>query len=412
MKKKWISFLLFSLISSCCSAQTAGYKFYSQLDTVKRSGFYNIEVTPELSAHIKTDYSDLRIINKDKRWVPHILHAPWYQQTSHYAAYEQKFSIVENSKTNTAILVESSKNVSSNIGLIITNTAAERFCTLSGSDDKDNWFVINDSIVLNPTATENKTENTFDINFPPTSYRFYKVVIHNNNKDPFNIKGVVQYYSPEIRDTLRKLNDNPVVSLQQKDSGKISYIKVIQQQPYHFDNISLQLSGVKYYNRKVDLYIPYTDKHSFANPGRLLESFTASNNSTLKFNILPTKSSALYLLITNDDNLPLTVKEVKTAYSNHYITAYLDSGSNYSLIMDNDDAIMPNYDLSELNTKLSDSTPYLQFGKITAFPENVLPVKSEKKNNWILWTSIIAALLILLFFTFKMIKEVDKKKTT
>jgi hypothetical protein len=411
MKKKWINLLLFGFITVSCAAQTDGYKFYSKLDSVKTSGFYNVEVTPELSAHVKTDYSDLRIINASNKWVPHVLHAPWYERTSHQAAYDQKFSIIENSKANTVILIESSKNISSNIGLIITNTAAERFCTLSGSNDKENWFVINDSILLNPSASENETENIFSINFPPTSYRFYKVEIHNNNKDPFNIKGVVKYSSPEVRDTLRKLNDNPVVSLQQKDSGKISYIKITQQQPYQFDNISLQLSRVKYYNRKVDLYVPDADNSSFANPGQLLQSFTISNNSTLKFNILLTKSSVLYLLINNEDNLPLTVDSVKTACSNHYITTYLEAGSSYRLIMDNENAVMPNYDLSKLNSKIPDSISFLQFGKITAFTEIKPVVTAAKNNKWILWFAIAAALLILLFFTYKMFKEVDKRET-
>ncbi len=410
MKKKWINLLLFSLIPFCCSAQTDGYKFYSKLDSINTSGFYNIEFTPELSAHVKTDYSDIRIINSNNKWVPHLLHAPWYEQTSHQAAYDQKFSIIENSKVNTGILIESGKNISSNIGLVITNTAAERFCTLSGSDDKENWFVINDSILLNPASSENETENIFRINFPPTSYRFYKVVIHNNYKDPFNIKGVVEYSSTEIRDPLRKLNDNPAVLLQQKDSGKISYIKITQQQPYQFDNISLQLSGVKYYKRKIDLFIPYTDNHAFSNPGQLLQSFSVSNNSTLKYTVPLSKASVLYVLIYNEDNLPLTVKEVKTACSNHYITAYLDSGNNYSLIIDNEDAVLANYDLSKLNSKLPDSIPYLQFGKITPQAENILPVTPEKKNNWLLWSAIAAALLILLFFTYKMLKEVDKRK--
>ena len=73
-------------------------------------------------------------------------------------------------------------------------------------------------------------------------------------------------------------------------------------------------------------------------------------------------------------------------------------------------AQIPNYDLSRLNIKLSDSTPFLSFKKINAFKETPVITPVKKNNNWILWTSIIAALLILLLFTKKMIKEVDKRK--
>ena len=410
MKKKWINFLLLSLITICCTAQTGGFKFYCKLDSVKTSGFYNIELTPELTAHLKTDHSDLRIVNDSGKWIPHVLHAPAYEKTDIGLIKDLKFTITENSGVNTVLIIESGQRISDNIGFIITNTAAERFCTLSGSNDKNNWFVINDSVLLSPVPAENETENISGINFPSNNYRFYKVTIRNKNKDPFNIKGVVEYASAkEITNPLNKLIENPLGAIQQKDSGKISYIKVSQQLPYQFDNISLQLSGVKYYNRKIDLYVPYSDNSSISNPGQLLQSFTISNNSTLQFKVPLTKAAVYFLFINNEDNLPLTVNKVKTAISNHYITAYLENGINYKMIMDNEAAIMPNYDLAKLNSKMPDSISYLQVGKIMPV-ENNLATTPSKNNKWILWVTIAAALLILLFFTYKMFKEVDKRK--
>jgi Protein of unknown function (DUF3999) len=413
MKKKWINLLLFGLITICCTAQTGGYKFYSKLDSVTTSGFYNIELTPDLYAHLKTDYSDLRIVNDAGKWIPHVLHVPANEKTDMALIMPLKFSIIENSGINTVLLIEGVQKISNNIGLVITNTAAERFCTLSGSNDKKSWFVINDSVLLSPVPAENETENILRINFPATSYRFYKVIIRNKNKDPFNIRGVVEYATAsKVTNRLNKLIDNPVGTIQQKDSGKISYIKISLQLPYQFDNISLQLTGVEYYTRKVDLYIPYNENHSFSNPGQLLQSFTVSNNSSLQFKIPLTKASVYYLLINNEDNLPLTVNEVKTAISNHYITAYLENGNNYTLIMDNEAAVMPDYDLAKLNSKIPDSILFLHVGKITAAEENKLVTTPAKNNKWILWASIAAALLILLFFTYKMFKEVEKRKTT
>ena len=409
MKKNWINILLFALISFNAAGQTDGYKFYCRLDSVPTPGFYNIEITPELSAHLKTDYSDLRIVNRDGKWIPHIVHVPADERTAHEVAMHLKFSLAENSNKNTIIIIENGKAISSNIGLIISNTAAERFCALSGSNDKSNWFIINDSILLNPVASDSATENIFNINFPPNNYTFYKLIIHNNNKYPLNIKGVVENEKANIPKLRSKLTDNPATTIQQKDSGKISYIKITQQQPYQFDRISLQINGVKYYSRKVDLYIPGTDKSSFTEPGQLLQSFTVSNNSTLQYNVPLTKSAVFYLLISNEDNLPLTVSGVKTACSNHYITAYLEADT-YRLIMDNEDAVMPAYDLVKLNNKIPDSISFLQVEKTEAFTENKPVVIEAKNNKWMLWLAIALALVILVFFTYRMLKEVDKRK--
>lgn len=411
MKKSWINIFILCLCTLSCIAQTAGYKFYSKLDSVKKNGFYNIEITPELTAHLKTDYSDIRVVNDSGKWIPHILHLPVKEKVFDAVNFILKFTKIENSNISTTFLVEAAQDKASNIGFVITNTAAERFCTLSGSNDKKNWFVINDSILLTPVPVDKTIENTLWIYFPPNNYMFYRVVIHNNHKDPLNIKEVVQQSAAyTIENPSIKSIENPVPVVQQKDSGKISYIKISQQQPFHFDNISLQLSGVKYFYRNVNLYIPESEDHSFSNPGELIRSFTVSNNSTLQFYTRLVKSSAFYLLIHNEDNMPLTVKQVKTGFSNRFITAYLETGVNYRLVLDNTAAVLPNYDLSKLNTPEPDSVPHLLFNKIISSGEAKPPVVTEKNNNWIFWVAIGAALLILLFFTYKMLTEVDKRK--
>ncbi len=100
MRKKWSSLLLFCYLSFCCTAQTAGYKFYAPLDSVKTAGFYNIEITPELSAHLKTDYSDLRIVNDSGKWVPHLLRIPANEIVIDAIQWEMK--IIKNNNSSVA----------------------------------------------------------------------------------------------------------------------------------------------------------------------------------------------------------------------------------------------------------------------------------------------------------------------
>jgi len=412
MKKKWFSIFLFSLLSVCCFAQTEGYRFYSKLDSIPRSGFYNIELTPALSAHLKTDHSDLRIINSRGKWVPHILRFPAMEWNIAAVEMDMSFSRTEKAGS-TGLVIENRDSIISNIGLVIRNTAAERFCTLSGSDDRNSWFIINDSILINPIPEEKGAMSKFRIDFPPSSYKFFKVLIHNNNKDPFDIKGVIQHTSaPLPPQAENKLIQNPAPRIQQKDNGRISYIKISQQEPYHFNGISLKLSGVKYFSRKADLFIPAAEGHSFSNPGRLLQSFTISNNSTLEFLIPRANAGTFYLLVYNEDNLPVTVEEVKTWASYCYITSYLEKGDHYRILMDNPAAIMPNYDLARPDNKILDSIPFLSFGKISAIAENELTESTAGNKKWMIWAAIIVALLVLLYFISKMLKDVDKRKTS
>ncbi|MEP7144660.1 MAG: hypothetical protein ABI707_17390, partial [Ferruginibacter sp.] len=49
------------------------FNYTAELDTVASTGFYAITISPQLSAYIKTDLADIRIADKNKQWVPHIL---------------------------------------------------------------------------------------------------------------------------------------------------------------------------------------------------------------------------------------------------------------------------------------------------------------------------------------------------
>jgi hypothetical protein len=411
MRKKWTSSILFCLLTICCNAQTAGYKFYSLLDSVKTSGFYNIEIGPALSAKINTFYSDLRVVNAAGKWVPHVLHWPAIETSGDPVNHDLKFTKSEVLNSSTSLIIESRKEAISNLGIIIRNTAAERFCTLSGSDDQQKWFVINDSLLLNPLPGKNAVTSVLRINFPLSNYRFFKLVILNKNKDPFDIMQVFSAGAADLPTSLPpKFIQNPACSIEQKDSGKISYIKVMQQDLYHFDKINIKAAGVKYFSRKAELYIPSAGNHSLANPGQLWQSFTISNNGTLEYKLETTNAPEFYLLISNEDNLPLKITAVSTAADYRYLTAYLEKGQQYRLLMNNPSATPPNYDLAGIGTKISDSIPFIAFGNITAIKEPPAVIEKRRNDNWILWSAIIAALLILLLLTIKMVKEIDKRK--
>jgi hypothetical protein len=411
MKQRLINIFIGCLLSVCCKAQMEGYKFYAALDSVKTSGFYNISLSPEINAHLKIDYRDVRIVNGAGKWVPHAVHVPAFEINTDIVNADLKYSIKENNKTNTIIIINAANLSLNDIQLSIRNTIAERYCSLSGSEDNANWFVVNDSIFINPTPTETKNDNVFSLNFPLSNYKFYKLVIINSNKDPLSINGIassILAYEPHI--TKREVIKNSIPTISQKDSGKISYIKIIQQHPYHFDGFNIKISGVKYYSRNADIFIPTNANHSFSNPGKLLQSYTISNNSNLSFRLPLINDSLFYLLIHNEDNLPLRVNEVNTTLNEPILKTYLEVGDNYRLIMGNEKAVQPIYDITKLNISLRDTAPSLTIKNISAFPQQEIKVVKEGNKKWMIWAALIAGLALLLLLTKKMIKEVDKKK--
>lgn len=413
MKKRLINFLFCILLLNNCFAQTEGYHFYSNFDTVKTSGFYNIVLTPQINAHVKTDYSDVRIINDKNRWVPHIFHVPLNEMSREVVTTNLKFSVAESNKLSTIIIIDAAHQLN-NINVLIKNTAVQKFGTLSGSNNKQNWFLIRDSILLTPHATEKNTESILNINFPQINYSYLKLVINNRNKDPFSVGEVdtketsTGFLYSNFSDSIIK---NPAVILMQKDSGKQSFIKIIQTKKFHFTQINIKAEGLKYYNREVDLYVAEDNNSNFLNPGKFIQSFIISNNSTLPFNLPLQNANIFYLIIKNEDNPALKIKEATTGIGYRYITAYLEKNNTYKIILDNIKAVAPNYDITKDYPTIKDTVSLLSIGNIFAYEnKEVTKNNSTNKKTWLIWLTVIVTLIVLLFLTITMLKEVNKKR--
>jgi hypothetical protein len=409
MKKKLFNVIACCCIIACSKAQVAGYKYYSQLDSVKTSGFYTIGLSPELTAHLKTDYSDIRIVNEAGKWIPHILRFP----SAESGFFPLPILIIkkETHGSITELIIKNNGVFLSEFDILLKNTAASRVAKISGSDDLSKWFVVEDSFLLDPINANDTGVTKYHLEFPACNYKFFKVVIDNKLNDPVNILSASLNINLTFQQVNYNISPDLFCAVQQRDSGKISYLEVTQQKAFHFENIRLKLSGVKFFYRKVDMFIPAKENSSFADPGVLYQSFYISNNSALAFKVPLTNAKVFYLFIHNEDNLPLKAEGISTFCRTRSLTTYLEKGNSYRLIMDNLSAVPANYDLGQLNTAIPDSISFLGYGKVIAFKEIKPTAPATENKKWILWLAIIAALFILLFFTRKMIKEVDKKKT-
>lgn len=414
MKTITSSLVLCLLASIYCEAQTEGFAYKALLDTVKQAGFYNVAISPLVSAHTQTDYRDIRIVNTSGRWVPHLLRLPEEERTYHTLLIDMPFVSKKADATTVTCVVKNTFSAITQMVLQMKNTTAQRTCSISGSLNGKDWFIINDSIRLQEGAITNGDKTDCRLAFPPSDYPYFKIVVNSKQTDPVNIVSIAAPVSASklLNEMANKLLENPACTIVQKDSAKVSYIQVTQQEAYQFEMLALRVNGVAYFNRRMDVYVPQTAQHSFASPGRLIQSVNISNNSTLQFYLPLTKAKTFYLVVHNDDNLPLKITAVKTALRYRVLTAYLEQGSGYQLITDNPNVAAPVYDLAKLKDSLPTNIPLLGMDSILT-ANSLAPtatIANKQSNKYLLWGSLALALLGLLYFTIKLTKEVNKRK--
>ena len=87
-------------------------------------------------------------------------------------------------------------------------------------------------------------------------------------------------------------------------------------------------------------------------------------------------------------------------------TEFDEKGNAYTLIMDNTEASTPKYDLKE-QINLHELFPVVGIEPIKALEPTVPVTVINNSNNWIIWLGIGLAVIILCFFTYKLVREIN-----
>ena len=391
--------LLLTLLYLFCGKTFAqnNFAYQAQLDTVTESGFYNITLSPGVLAKCKNEADDIRIKDDGNNDAPYIL----YTETAR--PNEETFTEfpLSYSENRTAVIINNIlPNSLDKLFLLIKNSEAQRLAILSGSNDAVHWFVIKENIILQNEYDAGNDAFVQSVSFPPSSYKYFRISMPGKNILPLNIVKAGVYrssFSGIVYDAL------PPAAVVQKDSSdKRSYVYISFDDNYVIDKLSLRLSGAKYYRRKTIVY----EKNTINSP-LSEDTLSSAKPAGIEFHV---KTNRLLVVIDNKDNTPLTVESAAAFQLHTSLTAYLDAGKSYALYFGDSTASAPSYDLQYFNDSIGSNIHSLAVKAITK--ANALAPANAKKNDagkWLLWGVIIAVLLLLLYFSFRMIKDISHK---
>ncbi|HWI92059.1 MAG TPA: hypothetical protein VNT20_12335 [Flavisolibacter sp.] len=398
-RKKWIllTVLLFHLHGK---AQSFAWK--SVLDTVPRSGFYNIPLSLDWLVHLKSDLSDIRIKDEKNRAVTFVMKSYVSEKKSAFINYPILTNTTDSIGT-TLELDASQQQGTDHICLLIGNHAVERFASLSGSNDKKHWFIIDEKLHL--TNSTGFAEDRFiqQLSFPFVRYRYLKLLINNKGTDPLPLLKAGIYSDTTITKS-PPLFLEPGTIFQQKDSSDgRTYITVRNSQAFPVDRISMKLSGPKFYKRLINIYAVEAGKAK-----ELVATGEVRSGEDPAIWLTAGKAQNFLLVIENGDNPPLQVNAVTTQCKKQELVAYLEKGENYALVGGNDSVGSPNYDLNFFRDSIPSHLATLEYGEVVA---NNREVKSSATNkNWWIWPAVILMVIVLALLTYRLMSDIKKTK--
>lgn len=411
--------LIFCLIPASLVGQD--FDFHAPLAKTEGDGFYRIQLEPEVVGRCQPMLEDLRLLNESGNQVPYVI------QTENRLNHDEifiEYPIVKLSHEDrkTYLIMENPDRVPiSNVSMFIKNADSRKYARLSGSDDMEQWYVVRDHLCMQGGNSWNDVQEVKILNFPLIDYRYLKLKIYDCWVDPLNIVKVGSY--DYQREEGLYIN-NPTVRITAVDDSIMTNTSMYRLQwdfPYQIDRLNFELEGATYFRRDAEILVKdvrQVSKRKWKSGAtktyddwQRVENFTLSSASVNAIDVRLPAEREMYLRIYNQDNPPLEIVHLGTSQLDRQMVAHLDEKSDYSLAFGNAKMYQPQYDLAYFSDKMPDEMPGLENLGIRSLAEHDLAKNEESIDaKYLLWGVLGVIILFALFFTARMVKEVNLRE--
>lgn len=402
-------------------AQNFTYK--CPVPKASKNGFYEILLPTELGARCQTNYQDLRLFDSQGKEIPYLLRRDQAQTVTEVF---QPLTIRKTGQENGVQFLEIENPTKTKLNQLlvqVANADAERLLRISGSQDGKNWFVVRDGFYF--SALDLSAEDVIfkAIDFPPSSYAFFKIEIKlGNSKQALNIVSVGQrnqqshYYAPKTISG---------VTFSRKDSAKHTRIEIRLNPANQIDRLRWVISSPAMYQRKAsilwneEIKTPYETMPSQSmkiKRGPLQSNhdmlFTMHSEQPAILNLNPEflrkKINTLIIDIDNQDNEVLRMDSVFAEQFSTRIVAQLQANKQYVVYCGDSLLPAPSYDLVYFQNKIPASLTALVAGPVMTKTANLPGEYSKASDRKLVWIAGGILCLILLALSAQMLRSMRK----
>jgi len=400
--KRFYLLWLFILMCPLANAQLNKYKFKADVQKIDSGGVYRVELGPGLIAKSYDGASDIRIADNKGKNVAYVLSSKLSLNSPDSFIVFPEVTPEQVADTAVFYTAENKNNLDiSQLWLRLKKTDVSRTVNLMGSDDLKSWFAIKEDIPLEQAGAGQGTDYQQSLTFPTSNYRYFRVQIVSKSKVPVKILEAGIYSVSLNKPVFAEL---PAVGIRSIDTNKTSRVFIDLHESYRIDKLHFNISGPKYFNRRVVVYAMNGNGNGVESTNVLADTILSS--SGMQNITLSIKAKKLRVDIYNGDDNPLVITSINAYQEKLYAVCYLESGHKYSIYTGNPSAKAADYDLSFLNNRAYNQLPGISHGAVYRNGTYaILPVPNKSDHSIILWTSLILVLMILSFLTLKMVRE-------
>ncbi|TDL99409.1 MAG: hypothetical protein C4K58_05745 [Flavobacteriaceae bacterium] len=405
-----ISFIFLFFVSTIQGQEKSENKntLYKQSVLGVTSQWHSLTLPKEALAYTNLDYSDLRIwaITKDSK----TLEVPYFLLDNQNKSKEQsiEFQLLNQSKTQNGYYYTFKVHQNSTISSIELNLNQSNFdwkTTVEGSFNQSEWFTLSQDQRL--VSLENNSEHlrSTTLRFSPSNYSYYRVFIASNI-DPKLVsaglttkkstqESLMEFSVQNQRVIQDKKNKTTTIDLDFPMAVEISKIALFPTSNFEYHrpiSISYNLKGIK------------TEKGVIYPMENLLNTNLVYGKSST-YTFPKTRLKKLKIIIENGPNEPLSFAQTQVLGSLPVFYVRFPKAESYYVTYGDSSLISPKYDIAYFQDSLSKNLTPVELDKnVVAIGQKNAPAKNQK-NSILLWVLLGSLMLLLGYFSFKMLQS-------
>jgi len=404
--KKINVFFLFLISYLTLFGQVENYQFSRECLDVK-DDWHRIELPLDVYAHLRSDFSDVRIFARSADG--QISEAPYMltQKDDEWKKQKVDFELLNKSfdgKGHYFTFALPEKKTINEIDLKFQQNNFDWKVQLEGSHNQKEWFTILQDYQIISIENERMDYSYSKLEFDKSNYPYYRVLVKGKDKPELRSATIFNIdFEPGI---FREYSDF-TFEVEELPEKKQTKVLLVFPQPVPITQFEIEVDEEYDFYRKMQTWYKKDSVESELGWSSRYDFLGTSSLNSIEKSIFPIRevwSDELKIRIDNEDNKPLNIEGFKVRGPIHNLVARFDDPSTYHLYYGNPNARKPKYDIARFADKIPESNILLNLGPLRTHQVNEESSKAFFTNvNW-LYAIMGVIILILGFFTIRMMK--------
>ena len=386
-----------------------------EIHAVKEAGLHRIPVPHNLRSYATRNLRDIRIWDTKGNQVPYFIQPAMSYKSTKVSDFTE-FPVISSARITDSIATYIFQNPDKTIKqavFLIANYQGTKSYRLEGSNDQNQWFGIVNNGKLDQLSHPKETSVYKVINFPLCAYKYLKVVFNDKQSLPINLLKIGKATAETVTIMPIAMDKIPVKAIAFSEENKKTEIHINFDRLEVINEIRIDIAGPELYSRNATLYAirEREVKRNIESYKQVLTTFSIRSDKDLVFDISTITEKELYLEIENKDNPKLQINSIQFMQEPLYLVAALNAQNTYKVTAGNTALNVPDYDISEVTNTLKSNLPIAEISSVT-----YVQAKTKEKAEisfwqqpWFMWCCIGLAALIISYYAFNLIKDLNKK---